>query len=216
MPPLLRHLVTVVCFGSCLNFIAGQDARMSDASKAALNSVVQVILTSDKSVYQRGESITVRAELRNIGTQPFYIYPKVQFGLDGNGIFRVYLKPLQPCRRIVRGEFIDEAAAPPLLEFADYIQKTWRLLRPGELISVTASGVVSAPCPGRYELGGEYFTKLQAWSGKRIAQSESKLQYPVAFGSFRATPSIIEVQGECTPFPIRNIFCGLPNVVCDC
>src|SRR5205085_11875074 len=189
MPAWLRRLVTIVCFGTCVNFIAGQDARMSDASKAALQNAVQVILTTDKSVYGRGESIMIRAELWNIGTQPFYVYPKVQFGLDGNGIFRVHLRPPQHCHMIGHGEAIDEFMADKSLIFADYIQETWHLLQPGEFLSLTSSNVVSAPCLGRYQLSGEYFTKLQAWSAARIAESESKLKYAVVYGSFRASPS---------------------------
>jgi hypothetical protein len=191
--PLALH-----CFGTCAMFIAAQDARMSDAAKAALRGAVEVILTTDKTVYRMAEPITIRAELRNAGTQALYVFPTVRFGQDGNGVFRVYLKPLKPCQMEGVAEFADEAMADEGLIFSDYIEKNWQLLQPGESLILISSNIVRVPCPGKYELRGNYFTKLQAWSFDRIKAGESKLKHPAVYGSFAARPSIIKVQSKAT------------------
>lgn len=134
--------------------VFGQDHRMSDRSKEALKGAVEVSVSSDRYSYKQGEPILLTATIKNVGGAPFYVFPRTSFEDDGDGVFIVRVTETPKCKLGYTN--MAGTPAPPAkdLKFADYVQGTWKLLKPGESLDAhDAFHKITSPlCPGKYAL----------------------------------------------------------------
>lgn len=191
-----RCLLLAILMGSSL-VASGQDSRMSDHSKEALKGAVEVSVSSDRQSYKHGEPILLTATIKNVGEAPFYVFPRTSFEDDGDGVFIVRVTETPKCKLGYTN--MAGTPAPPAkdLKFVDYVQTTWKLLKPGE--SLQAHDVfhkINSPlCPGKYALTVSYLTELFWWSGERIHASDAELAFPAVFGLYRGNAITFQVQG---------------------
>jgi hypothetical protein len=173
---------------------------MSNRWKEALKGAVEISLSSDKQSYKRGEPISLTATIKNVGEAPFYVFPRTSFEDDGDGAFIVRITETPKCRLVVTN--MAGTPAPPAkdLKFVDYVQTDWKLLKPGESLEAREifHKIDSPLCPGRYALTVSYRTELFWWAGERIHESESELQFPAVFGTYRGNSVTFQVRGSAT------------------
>jgi len=137
------------------------------------------------------------AQIKNVGEASVFVFPRTSFEDDGDGVFIVRVTETPKCKFV----FTNHAGtpAPPTkdLRFADYVQSSWKLLKPGK--SLQAQNVfrkIDSPlCPGKYALTVTYLTELFWWTGERIHASESELPFPAVFGVYRGNAITFQVQG---------------------
>jgi len=191
-----RLLLLAGLIGSAL-MASGQDSRMSDRSKEVFKGAVEVSVSRDKHSYKQGEPIWLTAQIKNVGEASVFVFPRTSFEDDGDGVFIVRVTETPKCKFV----FTNHAGtpAPPTkdLRFADYVQSSWKLLKPGK--SLQAQNVfrkIDSPlCPGKYALTVTYLTELFWWTGERIHASESELPFPAVFGVYRGNAITFQVQG---------------------
>jgi hypothetical protein len=196
---LLRNsaLATILAF-VLANAGFAQDERMSPKLRANLQHSVEVRLSTDKETDDAGEAPLLSLEVENVGTLPVYMYPKARLGYDGNGVFRIYVKPERSCLMHGWGEHEDESPNNPTANLAKYIAKNWALVKPGDAIKLTEKLDISrlSLCPGRNTLSVNYFTKLQAWTPQQIKASGVELDYPAVYGSYDGNSVTITVKSD--------------------
>lgn len=105
--------LTALLVFALANVAFGQDERMSPKLRSELQHSVEVRLSTDKEIYDAGEAPLLSMEVENVGTRPVYIYPKARLGYDGNGVFRIYVKPERSCPMHGWGEYADEFPNDP-------------------------------------------------------------------------------------------------------
>ena len=175
--------------------IFGQDPRMSDHSKEALKGTVEVTLASDKHSYKQHDSIWLTAHVKNVGLTPLFVFPRTSFEDDGDGVFVVKITDAPKCNSLVTTHAGTPAPPSKDLKFADYVQTSWKLLKPGE--SIEASDLfdkVHPLCPGKYSLTVTYLTELFWWAGDSIHASEADLPFPALFGAYRGNTISFKVR----------------------
>jgi len=175
--------------------VFGQDSRMSDHAKDALKGAVEVTITSDRHSYKQHDSIWLTAHVKNVGGAPFFVFPRTSFEDDGDGVFIVRITEAPKCNSLVTTHAGTPAPPAKDLKFADYVQKSCKLLKPGE--SMEASDLfdkIHSLCPGRYSLTVAYLTELFWWTRENIHASETDLPFPALFGTYRGNTVSFQVR----------------------
>jgi hypothetical protein len=166
--------------------VFGQDSRMSDHSKEALKGAVEVTISSDRHSYKQHDSIWLTAHVKNVGEIPFFVFPQTSFEDDGDGVFIVRIKEAPKCNSLVTNHAGTPVPPAKDLKFADYVQTSWELLKPGELMQASdLFDKIHPLCPGKYSLTVTYLTELFWWTGDSIHASEAELPFPAVFGAYR-------------------------------
>jgi hypothetical protein len=177
--------------------VFGQDSRMSDHSKEALKSAVEVSISSDRHSYKQPDSIRLIAQVKNVGEAPFFVFPQASFEDDGDGVFVVRITETPKCNSVVTNGAGTPAPPAKDLKFADYVRTSWKLLKPAE--SMQASDLfdkIYPLCPGKYSLTVAYLTELFWWTGGSIHASEAELPFPAVFGVYRVNTISFQVRAS--------------------
>jgi len=135
------------------------------------------------------------AHVKNIGSAPFFVFPKSSFEDDGDGVFIVRITEAPKCNGLVTTHAGTPAPPAKELKFVDYVQTSWKLLKPGESIETSdLFDKIHPLCPGKYSLTVTYLTELFWWTGESIQASETDLPFPALFGAYRGNAISFKVR----------------------
>ena len=197
MNPLRTSALTALLL-VLANTALAQDERMSLGLRTELQHSVKVRLSTDKATYDASENPMLTMEAANVGPRPVYMYPKARLGYDGDGVFRIYVKAEGQCLMHIWGEHEDQFLKTPTANLAEFIEKNWAVVKPGESIRLSQKLDTSrlSLCPGKNTLQINYFTKLQAWTPQQVRASEAELKYPAVYGSYDGNAVVITVRSD--------------------
>jgi hypothetical protein len=160
---------------------------------------VEVHLSIPKRTYKLGEAVELTAFVKNIGSEPFYVWKGISFAYYGEGLLATHLTDSTGQEVPPKVAFGSHAYFAGKSDFADYVEKEWLLLVPGQFYGVTTQNWFSAGLPaGRYSLVVEYSSSAFPWvfagrSTDDLWKSAARLKYPALLGEFNSNEVTFEV-----------------------
>lgn len=167
--PLIRALAATFLLFTCVR--AGTPARQVFISDHA----VRVTLATEKKEYAIGETMTVRCELENVGSQPFYVPNTLRYA---NGVGFLVVLQDERGEPVKEGISLDAFRIGPELSILEKVKRDWHLLMPhtfyGARIEV-ATGTYPSLRPGRrYQIVAKHYAlPSSAVNGSELEQLET-------------------------------------------
>jgi len=176
-------VITILCLSFATSCLAQSLPETVPAPR------VEVRLSLPKLTYKVGEPLEVTALVKNVGTEPFYVWKNITFAYHGEGILKLYLTDSAgndvPEQFKVGGHVYQAGKS----DFADYVEKQWLYLAPGQFYGITENRFKNPLQPGRYSLVVEYSSSAFPWlfAGQAmndVRESAKKLKYAAVLGGF--------------------------------
>ena len=156
--------------------------------ETALPPKVQVRLSLAKPTYKVGEAVEDTALIQNVGTEPFYVWQGIGFAYYGEGILTPHLtnsvgKDVPEESKVGGHHGVGKS------DFAEYVEKQWLYLAPGQFYGITEGRFSNLLQPGRYSLMVEYSSSAFPWvlageTMRDVQESAKKLKYAAVLGKF--------------------------------
>ena len=160
---------------------------------------IEVHLSIPKRTYKVGEPLELTAAIKNVGSEPFYVWNGVSFLYYGEGIFTPHLIDSTGKDVPARTQFGAHRYVADQSDFAECVEKEWLVLAPGQFYGMTAANWFSGGLKaGRYSLLIEYSSTAFPWlfAGQTmddLRKSATRLKYPAVLGQFASNKVSFEV-----------------------
>lgn len=178
-----RWLRTTILISATLPFL-----HVSQILAGSEKTPIVVRMSTNKNNYELGENILVKYQVINVGNEPVYISPRLDFLASSYFGFYVSVRDALG-NNAASGAIALDPGPTARKTSAEDVMREWILLRPGYFYGTEETLPFPPGQPGRYTLTGYYrSTWLPEPTGNR-----SDLKFAVVNGEFATEPISLQI-----------------------